>query len=114
MIADDVQQIETVAKTVSETEPTDIIQNYEDKEFLAQAKTAAEVYRQVDDVILDMREAKNEKVSDIDHNAVIATTTDLLSSSKSTVRKMYERYQEKWLQHMKDVNLELKDVKNKI
>ena len=50
---------------------------------------------------------KDNKIKDVDHNVVIARTTDVLNNSEnSNVNRMYKRYQEKWKKYMKEVKLE--------
>ena len=97
-----------------ENEPKDIVQNYEDKEFLEDNKPVVEVYEEVDDVLVDVRESNNQKVTDIDHKVVIAATTDVLHSSKEKVRNMYTRYQDKWLKYVKRVGLTEMTNENKV
>ena len=70
----------------------------------------ATIFKEVDDVLLDFRKTKDEKVQDIDHKVVISATNKVLNDSPSHVSKMYERYQKKWINYMKENNI--KDVSN--
>ena len=86
------------------------MQSYEETDFIEENKDIVDVFKEVDDILLDVRD-EEDKVKDVDHNVVIATTTDVLNNSENgNVNKMYRRYQAKWIAYMKQVNLV--DIKN--
>lgn len=98
---------EDVAPDKTEEEVPSIVQSYEDSDFLKKNNDVEEIYKEVDDVLVDVRDkSKTQKiVSDVDHCVVIQATTDVINSSKAGVRYMYSRYQTKWLDYMKKIKL---------
>jgi len=95
------QKLSVPKLEINETAPLEG-KHLEERDFLQDNKICEMIIAKVEDLLVNIR-VKNKKTQAIDHKYLLTETNDLLKDKKTKTKseKIYERYQNKWLEYAK-------------